>query len=875
MGPRSLLESYLGRRVGVADDCRMTADRVLDRLAAAMADRYTIEHELGRGGTATVYLARDRKHNRLVALKVLRPELAAALGPERFLREIAIDAPLSHPHILPLLDSGEAAGLLYYVMPYVEGESLRDRLAREKQLPIEDVLRITREVADGLSYAHSHGVVHRDIKPGNILLQSGHAVIADFGAARALTVASDEPLTDEGLAVGTPAYMSPEQGSGVSEVDARSDVYSLACVVYEMLAGEPPFTGVSAQAVVAKRLSSDPPPISILRDTVPAQVERALGVALARMPADRFATAKEFADALTRAYEPARPRWPRGSAAAVLVAVLVAVSWWWIHGMPARRGESMGNGRQRVVVDLFENLTRDPRYDALGFMAADWVTEGFQRTGAIDVVPTPTALAAARYLQKGDTGDPVRLLARETGANLVVTGSIYQEDGSLTLQAQLADADSGRLVGAVEPIRTSTARSVGALQDLRARLMGLLSLSLDARVVQGERAPTYSAYQAFSEGMDAYVRNDWAPALIAFERANKVDTTFVLPLLYAAFCYVNRRAYAAADSVLRIVARQRSRLNPYDTFWLDYQRAELAANNDEALAAIRRAAELAPTSKATYNFADRAFEARQPFAAESALERLSPDVGPMRGWFAYWDVLASALHAQGKYREELTIAREARQRFPDRIDAYNMEARALAAEHQSGELERLWLEAAGNTNATPLEIGSLAYEIGSEVWTHGDSGWARLWFERAYTAFALRSGVPSSVDLRWGRARAAARLGRLGEAYHLGTVLAAADSAQPDYPGLLGVLAAQFGDRGRAQALLERLAVDTAPYTIGRPQFQAGRIAAALGDIKEATRLLTSALDRGYPYDLELHRDQTLAPLRGLPVLRRLDARHE
>jgi tRNA A-37 threonylcarbamoyl transferase component Bud32/TolB-like protein len=853
----------------------MTADRVLDRLAAAMADRYTIEHELGRGGTATVYLAHDRKHNRRVALKVLRPELAAALGPERFLREIAIDAPLNHPHILPLLDSGEAGGLLYYVMPYVEGESLRDRLAREKQLPIEDVLRITREVADGLSYAHSHGVVHRDIKPGNILLQSGHAVIADFGAARALTVAADEPLTDEGMAVGTPAYMSPEQGSGVPEVDARSDVYSLACVVYEMLAGEPPFTGFSAQAVVAKRLSSHPPPISILRDTVPAHVERALAVALARMPADRFATAKEFADALTRPHEPARPRWRRGIAAAVLVAILVGVSWWWIHVTHGRRREPLGNGRQRVVVGLFENLTGDRRYDALGFMAADWVTEGFQRTGAIDVVPTPTALAAARYLQKSDgTGDPVRSLARETGANLVVTGSIYQEDGTLTLQAQLADADSGRLVGAVEPIRTSAARSVGALQDLRARLMGLLSLSLDARVVQGERAPTYSAYQAFSEGMDAYVRNDWAPALIAFERANNVDTTFVLPLLYASFCYVNRRAYAAADSVLRIVASQRSRLNPYDTFWLDYQRAELAANNNEALAAIRQAAELAPTSKATYNFADRAFEARQPFAAESALERLSPDVGPMRGWFPYWDVLASALHAQGKYGLELKIAREARQRFPDRIDAYNMEARALAAEHQSSELERLWLEAAGNTKATPLEIGSLAYETGSEVWTHGDSGWARPWFERAYTAFAPRSGVPSSVDLRWGRARAAARLGRLGEAYQLGTALAAADAAEPDYPGLLGVLAAQFGDRGRAQALLERLAVDTAPYSHGRPQFQAGRIAAALGEVKEATHLFASALDRGYPYDLELHRDQTLAPLRGLPVLRRLDAIH-
>jgi serine/threonine-protein kinase len=270
----------------------------LDRLKAALADRYLIEREIGSGGMATVYLARDVKHERQVAVKVLRPELAAALGPERFLQEIKIAANLNHPHILPLCDSGDADGFLYYVMPRVEGESLRDRLDRDKQLPLDDAVRITREVADALAYAHSRGVIHRDIKPENILLESGHAMVADFGIARAVTEAGGEELTKTGIAIGTAMYMSPEQASGERDVDARSDIYSLGCVVYEMLVGEPPFTGPTPQAITARKLSEPVPAIGVVRDTVPTQLEQAIRTALAKVPADRFATAHQFADAL-------------------------------------------------------------------------------------------------------------------------------------------------------------------------------------------------------------------------------------------------------------------------------------------------------------------------------------------------------------------------------------------------------------------------------------------------------------------------------------------------------------------------------------------------------------------------------------------------
>ncbi|MGH7742043.1 MAG: protein kinase domain-containing protein, partial [Candidatus Eiseniibacteriota bacterium] len=268
------------------------------RLAAELADRYAIERELGSGGMATVYLARDLRHGRRVAVKILRPELAAAIGGGRFLSEIKTTANLQHPHILGLIDSGEAAGLLYYVMPFVEGESLRERLDREKQLPIAEGIRIATEVASALDYAHRHGVIHRDVKPENILLHDGSALVADFWIALAATKAGGTRLTETGVSVGTPSYMSPEQVSAERELDARTDVHALGAVTYEMLTGEPPFAGATMQAVFAKLMTETPKPPSVLRKSVPQALEAAVMRALEKLPADRFESAAEFADAI-------------------------------------------------------------------------------------------------------------------------------------------------------------------------------------------------------------------------------------------------------------------------------------------------------------------------------------------------------------------------------------------------------------------------------------------------------------------------------------------------------------------------------------------------------------------------------------------------
>jgi serine/threonine-protein kinase len=322
------------------------------RLEVALAGRYRIARQLGQGGMATVYLADDLKHDRQVAIKVLRPELGAVLGAERFLAEIRITARLDHPHILTLIDSGDAGGLLYYVLPYIRGESLRDKMVREQQLGIDETLAITRQIAGALDHAHRQDVVHRDIKPENILLHEGEAMLADFGIALAVKEAGGTRLTETGLSLGTPQYMSPEQATGDRQLTARSDIYSLAAVCYEMLAGEPPVTGPNAQAMVAKLMTERPVSLRVVRDTVPEAMDLAIQKALSKVPADRFASAGEFVEALAtaRVAGERRSRRPILLGAALLAAAMTGLAL--LH--PWRTGPDL-----LPVIGRTSQMTRD------------------------------------------------------------------------------------------------------------------------------------------------------------------------------------------------------------------------------------------------------------------------------------------------------------------------------------------------------------------------------------------------------------------------------------------------------------------------------------------------------------------------------------
>jgi eukaryotic-like serine/threonine-protein kinase len=483
------------------------------QLRDALRDRYTIERELGRGGMATVYLARDLKHDRLVALKVLHLELAATLGPDRFLREIRTTARLEHPHILPVFDSGDANGLLWYTMPYVEGESLRDRLHREVQLPVEDAVRIAREVAEALDYAHRHGIVHRDIKPENVMLGEGHARVADFGVAWALESAGGSSLTETGLAVGTPAYMSPEQASG-GAVDGRSDLYALGCVLYEMLAGEQPYCGRSAQAIIAKRFSDPVPRVGRLREGLPERLDQAVNKALARLPADRFQTAAELVRALAtgdgRTMGLPR-RFGARTVLAALLGLLVVVTmgmllWYRGHRAGALGAAVLlpggGEDQASVAVLPFDNLSSDRENEYF----SDGMTEELITTlGRVEGLRV--AARASSFTFKGKPLD-VREVSRKLNVAAVLDGSVRRAGRHLRVTAELVRASDGARLWAESYDREL--RDVFAVQDDLARaIVGALTPRLGARgplAAGGGRTRDVEAYDLYLRGRFAWGR---------------------------------------------------------------------------------------------------------------------------------------------------------------------------------------------------------------------------------------------------------------------------------------------------------------------------------------------------------------------------------
>ncbi len=428
----------------------------LDHLTSALADRYTIERELGRGGMAVVYLAEDLKHDRKVAIKVLRPELSATMGAERFLREIKIAANLNHPHILGVFDSGRTGGqadgrteeFLYYVMPYVEGETLRDRLLRERQLPIEDALALTREVASALSYAHDQGVIHRDIKPENIMLSPGGAVVADFGIARAVSAAGGEQLTETGMAVGTPAYMSPEQATA-DTVDARTDIYSLGTVLYEMLGGDPPFLGTTPQAIIARKAAEPAPPLRAVRDTVPEALEQVVLKALARTPADRFTTVADLIAALEPAslelaatrpsnFQPSRRRqWIVAGAVVAVVALVLTLL--------GRRDESSGAPPHYTSLATLPvvNMTGDTSWDS---EAMGMTLLLRQSLSLLKREANLSQRSLQNVISATDLAQSQLEIASRLGVDVLVEPTLIASGGTVIMNVDLVDGRDGELL---------------------------------------------------------------------------------------------------------------------------------------------------------------------------------------------------------------------------------------------------------------------------------------------------------------------------------------------------------------------------------------------------------------------------------------------
>ena len=479
--------------------------------STALTDRYGIDRELGCGGAAVVYLAEDRKHRRQVAIKVMRPELAASLGAERFLREIEIAAQLSHPHILPLYDSGESAGLLFYVMPYVKGASLRQRLHRDGRIPLEEALHITVEVADALHYAHGRGVLHRDVKPGNILLESGHALMTDFGIARAISAAGDERVTLPGIAVGTPAYMSPEQVEGEHSLDARTDIYALGCVLYEMLTGQPPYSGSNPQAILAQKVTQSGPSLEELQGAVSRTLEHVIRKALARELRDRFATCEEFARALTSG----------------------AARWSPAAGVAAER--TAPSTSKSIAVLPFANMSADPENEYFSDGIAEEITNALSKVQALRVASRTSAFA-----YKGKDQD-VRRIGQELDVSTILEGSVRKAGNRLRVTAQLVSVADGYHLWSERYDRDT--EDVFAIQDEIARKIAeALHLVLSEEERRGlAQAPTQNvqAYEAYLRGRFFLHRLQKASVRHAkemFEQAIDIDPEYALAYAGVADC---------------------------------------------------------------------------------------------------------------------------------------------------------------------------------------------------------------------------------------------------------------------------------------------------------------------------------------------------
>ena len=616
-----------------------------------LAGRYRLERELGRGGMATVYLAHDLKHHRPVAIKVLRPELAASVGADRFLQEIDISARLAHPHILPLHDSGTAGDLLYYVMPYVAGESLRTWLERERPLSLEQAVKVARDVAEALDHAHRHGVVHRDIKPENILLEEGHAVVTDFGLATALATAEPGQLTAAGFAVGTPEYMSPEQAAGERQLDPRSDVYSLACVVYEMLAGEPPFHGAGARAVMARHVTDPAPPLTTVRPDLGPGVARAVARALAKAAADRHASAGDFVRALTAT--DAEPAGPTATGLAVLA---------------------------------FTNMSGSPDAEYLSDGISEEIINALSRLTGVRVASRTSSFAF-----KG-SHDDVRAIGRRLGVGVVLEGSVRRSGDRIRVTAELVSVDDGYQLWAERYDREM--QDVFLIQEQIAQSIAqALQVVFDARATGGlhrVRTPDVRAYEYYLRGRQCFHqfrRKSIEFAREMFLRAIAIDGAYAPAHAGAADCSSFLHMYwggAAADLEQADAASRRAlELDPGSSEAHAARGLAVALRGrfDDAEREFLRAIALNPGSfEAHYFYARACFQSGRLERAAELFARAAEVREDYQAWFFAAQSYA-ALHrdadALAAYRTSLAVTERHLELNPGDARAVTMGAVAL------------------------------------------------------------------------------------------------------------------------------------------------------------------------------------------------------
>ncbi|MDQ6827529.1 MAG: serine/threonine-protein kinase [Gemmatimonadota bacterium] len=911
---------------------------LLEHLTTTLSGAYTVEHELSGGGMSRVFVAEETALGRRVVVKVLPPEFGAQVSSDRFRREVQVVARLQHPHIVPLLSAGEAAGVLYYTMPLIEGESLRMRLARTGALPVGEAARIMREVSDAVACAHASGVIHRDLTPGNILLAGHHALVTDFGVAKALTEATGGtlPLTSAGMALGTPAYMAPEQVAADPTADHRADVYALGVVAYEMLAGRPPFTASTTQAVLAAHATKLPEPISAVRPAVPAPLAALVMRCLEKLPADRPQSAEAVRvelesmpsasmppitsggsadtasgatlgvgmDLATRSRSASvastaaatevsardlragwagqgpitgrRVAWALVVLSALLTVVVVSRRYVQQHLRESPSVTDLPRETQRVAVAPFENRTGDPSLDALGAMAADWITQGLAETGLVDVFDARLAAGAIGPTTASGTPEDRAGLAARTGAALVVGGRIYRRGDSLTFSADITDGRTQQIVRSVAPVTADARTRTPGLEPLRQRVIASLATIVDPALSSwaqtASQPPSYAAYDAFMQGFRRWQEGQWREALPHLTKAAGLDTTFTLPLVLEAMIFRLVDECPHVDSINRLLAPRLDRLAPFDRLMLKRTVLRCRGDLEGAYLAMRELARLTPRSElSAYQLAAAASWANHPRETVAIYTRLDVTRGALSGITGYViGFYCGALHRVGEYDRELEVGRLARQRRPNEKAGLYGEIEALAALGRLNELAELL--------AAPDRTGPEMAAAASELEVHGHASaapalWQRVvaWYRQQPAEEQARPGARVNLAL------ALDALGQLAEAHALLERVVAENARNPRNflsQALLGMVAAHQGHREEAERIASELAANHEPH--GQPPVSYARavVAAALGKRDEAVRLLRQALGEGLA-NQGLEEDRELASLRAYPPFTALSAPKE
>ena len=851
-----------------------------------LANRYEIIEELGKGGMGRVYRVEDTKLKQEIALKLIKPEIAKDKKTiERFRNELKLAREIAHRNVCRMYDLNEEKGIHYITMEYVRGEDLRSLIRRIGQLPIGKSISVAKQICDGLAEAHRLGVVHRDLKSNNIMIdKEGNVRIMDFGIARSLEA---KGITGAGVMIGTPEYMSPEQVEG-KEVDQRSDIYSLGVILYEMVTGRVPFEGDTPFTIGMKHKGEMPQDPKEFNTQISDDLNRVILRCLEKEREKRPQSASEVRSELeniekgiptTERIVPERKPLTskeitvtfsfRKLLIPALLVLIIAVL-----ALVLLRGPRLDVDPNRVVVAIFENQTGDKLLDPLGRMASDWISQRISQTGDIEVVPTMAVLQAYSMLpSKVDIPQSAKLLralAKDMGAGTMVYGTYYLTNQELHFQAHITDVQNQKLIRSLESVKGGLDNKMDVVQLLSQKVMDTLAVYFDKTYGEStitlRKPPAYEAYKEFLLGTE-FFGVDYVEAIRHFTRAVELDPSFLLPKFYIAVAYGNQGRYAEADTIIQFINENRENLSPYDCHMLDWYTATLKGKTEEILRFIIKAEKLAPKNIIiNYIHGLNALENNRPLETVQTyakMDSVAPEILYSRqaqSWRI--GVLADALHMLGNYKQELKEVRKGQKYYPKRLWLRAYEARALAA---LGKIDAI-REVIEKSLVVVSSSGTLGDVMLEAAWELRAQGHKEAYQEIANQAVEWHKEKlqmkEENEEMRHDLATALYTAERWAEAQAVFEELAEDNPENIEYKGKIGLLAARKGERDKALKIFKELESVDRPYLFGEHTYMCARIASLLGEKEQAVLLLRNAFAQGLAYGAYLHHEMDLEPLR-------------